>query len=114
MVLGTLFHIVSFVFSVCLVALELSLFLVILKWKLLCFYFTEENRPLLASDNIFTLVLNEIESTNMDVILQCFRAIGNICMENGTYLPKKETCSALYLLSMKNGPTFNVLLLSAK
>jgi len=42
----------------------------------------EENRTLLASDDIFTLVLNEIESTDKDVILQCFRAIGNVCMEN--------------------------------
>lgn len=47
-------------------------------------HFSEENRALLANVDVFNHILNEIMGTDNDVVIKCFRAIGNICFDNGT------------------------------
>ena len=43
----------------------------------------DENREKLVKAKIIPLLLKALDSEDQSVILQCFRAIGNICMENG-------------------------------
>lgn len=42
----------------------------------------EKNRDTLLESGIMSVLLKEIETDDHDITIQCFRAIGNICMEN--------------------------------
>eukprot|EP00795_Rhopilema_esculentum_P013519 gene13519-4401_t len=43
---------------------------------------TEQNRSILTRSGIIGILLHEIEGSDNEVMLQCFRAVGNICIHN--------------------------------